>query len=368
MHIAWLGKRTPFCGNVTYSRNITEALRDRGHCLTFLRFDRSGKHSSDETDILLPYWHKSQIYTVPDPRAIAKLTRTLAQVKPDLVHASLTLSLLDYYLPEICYALDLPLVATFHPPFDRQIRTLKSNTQLLTYRLYAPFLARYDGTIVFSQAQRDLFMHLQVPEEKLAVIPNGVDVERYCPGKSEFKSYLQARRLFVYQGRIAEEKNLEALLEAWKRCNFAPSSKLVMVGDGPLRKGLSHHYGEEIGVIWLGFVPDEDKRIDILRAADGFILPSLVEGLSISLLEAMACGVACIATDAGADGEVISGAGVTLNTQHVMSQLQALLPLFHENPELTAALGEKARQRVIDRYTLCDNITQLEAFYQKVIP
>jgi glycosyltransferase involved in cell wall biosynthesis len=142
----------------------------------------------------------------------------------------------------------------------------------------------------------------------------------------------------------------------------------VIVGNGSLWASLMPFYGEEHGIIWLGFVADEQRRIDILRAADVFILPSLLEGLSLSLLEAMACGVACVATDAGADGEVLeNGAGVVLNTHRVTSQLHTLLPQFRDHPEWTALLGQKARARVLERYTLSDNITQLEALYAEVL-
>ena len=165
----------------------------------------------------------------------------------------------------------------------------------------------------------------------------------------------------MYQGRIATEKNVEALLKAWKYSAMGEDAKLLIVGDGHLRASLQPHYGKEHNIIWFGFVAEEERRIDILRAADVFILPSLVEGLSISLLEAMACGVACIATDAGADGEVLeNGAGVVLDTQGVTTQLKTLFPLFRDRPEIAMILGQEARQRVLERYTLSQNITRLE--------
>ena len=127
-------------------------------------------------------------------------------------------------------------------------------------------------------------------------------------------------------------------------------------------------YGEEYNIIWLGFIADEQRRIEILQAADVFILPSLLEGLSLSLLEAMSCGVACVATDAGADGEVLeNGAGVILNTHGVTTQLRTLLPQFRDHPEWTTLLGQKARARVLERYTLSRNITQLEKLYAEVL-
>lgn len=371
MHIAWLGKKSPFCGNVTYGREVTNSLLDRGHRVSFLHFaqeESSSENWPDCAEVVLPFLYKSQVYTIPTPRSSKVLMKALKELKPDLVHASLTLSPLDFRLPEICEELNIPVVATFHPPFDSKIRNFSSSTQFLTYQLYAPFLSHYDRVIVFSRLQQNLLIKLGVNPQKLAVIPNGVDIEKYSPGCSNIKEKFQAKRLFVYLGRIATEKNIESLLKAWKTSEIGKDSKLLIVGDGPLASSLEPFYGEEWGINWLGFVADEQKRIDILRAADVFILPSLVEGLSLSLLEAMACGVACIATDAGADGEVLEyGAGVVLNTQGVTSQLQPLLRLFRDSPEITTLLGKKARERVLERYTLSSNISQLEQLYADLL-
>ena len=371
MHIAWLGKKSPFCGNVTYSREITNGLLDREHHVSFLHFAQEPidlENWPNCPEVFLPFIYKSQIYTIPTLKSSKILARSLQRLQPDLVHASLTLSPLDFRLPEICEELNLPLIATFHPPFDSKIRNLKSSTQYLTYQLYAPFLANYHRTIVFSEIQRDLLIKLGVPAEKVVVIPNGVDERKYSPGYSNLKYQLQTKRLFIYQGRISTEKNVEALLKAWKHSNLGNDCKLLMVGDGPLRNSLQPHYGKEHNIIWFGFVSEEERRIDILRAADVFILPSLVEGLSISLLEGMACEVACIATDAGADGEVLNdGAGVVLDTQDVTTQLKTLLPLFRDHPEITRLLGQKARQRVLDRYTLGQNLNRLEKLYAEVL-
>ncbi len=387
MHIAWLGKKSPFCGNVTYSREVTNALLDRGYEVSFLHFAQESAEPRNvipslnsgqafgktpqwpiASEVSLPCLYKSTIYTIPTLKSSKVLTRALRELKPDLVHASLTLSPLDFVLPEICAELGISLVSTFHPPFERKPRTLTSSTQHLTYQLYAPFLANYDRTIVFSDIQRDVLVKLNVPPERVAVIPNGVDVQKYSPGYSAVKDEFQAERLFIYQGRIALEKNVEALLKAWKQSNLGPKCKLLIMGDGPLATSLQVSYNLEHNIIWLGYVADEQRRIEILRGCDVFILPSLVEGLSLSLLEAMACGLACIATDVGADAEAIAdGAGVILSTQGVTTQLKALLPLFKDQPELAQLMGQKARQRVVERYTLSRNITQLEQLYEQVL-
>ncbi len=206
------------------------------------------------------------------------------------------------------------------------------------------------------------------PADRVAVIPNGVDTEKYSPGRSGLKAELNADRIFIYQGRISPEKNVESLLKAWKQSEMGDRTKLIIVGNhGSLANSLMPFYGPEHGIIWMGFIADENRRIEILRGCDVFVLPSLVEGLSLSLLEAMACGLACVATDAGADGEVLEReAGVILQTHSVATQLKTLLPQLRDHIGWTDLLGQNARVRAKQRYTLTRNISQLEALYSEV--
>ena len=380
-HIAWLGKKSPFCGNVTYGLTTTEALRLRGHEISFIHFDTPvGSIATDAgtgggPEVALPYLVKSQVYTIPSPGAQRELRESLERLRPDLVHASLTLSPLDFRLPDLCQQLGLPLVATFHPPFDAALRNLSSGTQQLTYQLYAPSLARYDRVVVFSDLQADVLMRLGVPANRLAVIPNGVDPQQWAPATEapspaliELRQRFNGERVFLYMGRIATEKNVEALLRAWRLVQPAGCT-LVVVGDGPVRQSLMQTYGPEFKVHWWGHEPDQAKRLALLQLAEVFLLPSLVEGLSLALLEAMASGTACVATDAGADGEVLEGgAGIVISTQGVTTQLRTLLPVLRDQPVLTAELGRRARARALERYTLARNIDQLEQLYADLVP
>ena len=381
VQIAWLGKKSPFCGNVSYGLSTTEALRNRGHQTHFIHFDNPRDPESHATsllandpDVSLPYLVKSQVYTIPSPRAQRELRESLERLKPDIVHASLTLSPLDFRLPDLCQQLGVPLVATFHPPFDAGLRNITAGTQQLTYQLYAPALARYDKVIVFSQLQADVLERLGVPAERLVVIPNGVDINRWSPAVAHCPSpkleavrdRLGPKRIFLYMGRLATEKNVEALLQAWRRVD-PRDSRLVVVGDGPLRSSLMNQFNLP-SLYWWGYEPDQATRIALMQCAEVFVLPSLVEGLSLALLEAMACGTACVATDAGADGEVLNGgAGIVMSTQGVTSQLRTLLPVLLDQPVLTAELARKARERALERYTIDRNIDAIETLYSTLL-
>ncbi len=389
MHIAWLGKKSPFCGNVTYGLSTTEALRKRGHAVSFIHFHTptpslgrpeaasieltARGESMENPEVALPYLVKSQVYTIPSPGAQRELRESLERLRPDVVHASLTLSPLDFRLPDLCQQLELPLVATFHPPFDAGLRNLTAGTQQLTYQLYAPSLAKFDRVIVFSDLQADVLVRLGVRRERLAVIPNGVDTDNWTPASQGAESDLAplrlrvgGRRVFLYMGRVATEKNVEALLKAWRLVR-PRGCVLVIVGDGPLRSSLQT--SSESDVIWWGYEPSRARRVALLQLAEVFLLPSLVEGLSLALLEAMACGTACVATDAGADGEVLEGgAGIVISTQGVTTQLRTLLPVLRDQPVLSSELGRRARERVLERYTLTGNIDALERLYEELSP
>ena len=381
VHIAWLGKKSPFCGNVTYGNLVTDNLKKRGYKVSFIHFDNPARKNKEDTfflandpEVSLPYLIKSQVYTIPSPRAEKQLKDSLERLKPDIVHASLTLSPLDFRLPELCNQLKVPLVATFHPAFDSKIRNLTASTQQLTYQLYAPSLSKFDKIIVFSTAQRELLEKLGVDKQKQVVIPNGVNQDIWKPSETTntkhqlIKTKIGNERIFLFMGRIASEKNLEALLKAWRQSKTI-NCKLLIVGDGPMKPTLENNFydPEKDNLYWWGEESDLDTRVAIMQIAEAFFLPSLVEGLSLSLLEAMSTGTACIATDAGADGEVLeNGAGIIISTDNVTTQLRTIIPILFNHPSITKDLGEKARERVLERYTINKNIDELEAVYKEL--
>ena len=381
VHIAWLGKKSPFCGNVTYGNVTTKELKARGNKISFIHFDNPSISNSakplflaNDPEVSLPYLIKSQVYTIPSPRAEKELRLSLEKLKPEIVHASLTLSPLDFRLPELCNQINIPLVGTFHPAFDSNNRNLTASAQQLTYQLYAPSLAKFNKIIVFSEPQKNVLAKLGVPIEKQIIIPNGVDENIWHPFRQRNKKYDQVKkklgngRIFLYMGRIANEKNVEALLRSWRLVN-SKDCKLVIVGDGPMKPILENSFSN-LGndkVIWWGAELDLEKRVAIMQIAEVFFLPSLVEGLSLSLLEAMSTGTACVATDAGADGEVLNnGAGIVLSTDNVMAQLKTIIPIMVEHPSFTRDLGGKARNRVLERYTISKNINLLEKVYMNL--
>jgi glycosyltransferase involved in cell wall biosynthesis len=370
LRIAWLGHTSPALGGgmATYSREVVARLRQRGHRVTFFQHDlppreEAPRAEADEAVLLesLPVGHRLVLSSLGARR---KLRERLERGDFDVVHASFWFSSLDFDLPDACRRAGVPLVVTFHVAFDNRPSVWSSLTSA-TYRLYAPTLAASDRVIVFGASQRDVLVELGVPAETLRILPNGVDVEVYSPGPSDWKERLGASLLFVYMGRVDSEKNVDVLLRAFLDSEPDSGVSLVVMGGGGERKRLQRQYRDP-RVVFTGHVPDPASRIALLRGADAFFLPSSVEGLSLSMLEAMACGAATVATDVGVDGDALRGAGIVLDPRGLDDQLRLALRELMEMPWLAAPLGRLARERVVERYSLERNVDALVDIYREL--
>jgi glycosyltransferase involved in cell wall biosynthesis len=188
-----------------------------------------------------------------------------------------------------------------------------------------------------------------------------VDVERFTPvslaERRELRRnlHLPDAPLIMFVGRLTVAKGLDILLNAWAQRDAAlADARLVLVGDGELRERLkqqAHSLGLDRSVIFTGSTTDTAQY---LRAADAFVLPSRTEGMPVALLEAMACGLPCIATRVGGSAELIDDGqnGRLIAPEDVAALVQAL-------PEALSmpAWGERARQRIVERYAM-DAIAQ----------
>lgn len=360
MRVAWLGHRssTGADGLITYSRQIAGGLEQRGVEVLFLHHARE---LVDEASIALESLRLSHRLVIARPGSRRRLAELLTRHEIDLVHVSLSFSSLDFNLPRLCHRLGIPIVATFHVPFDTRLSVWRGISSAV-YRLYSPALAECDAVIIFSQAQKDILASLGVPPAVIHVLPNGVDIDRYSPGRSQALETFGCRRLFSYVGRLDPEKNVDVLLSAFLDADPPPDHRLVVVGGGVERKKLERRFRDS-RIRFTGVVTEERARIDLLRGSDAFFLPSSVEGLSLAMLEAMACGVTTVATDVGSDGEALRGAGIVIDPNHLEAELRTVIRMLLELPDLTSQLSALARRRAVERYSLADNLEGLLRLY-----
>jgi len=367
LKIAWFGHQSRGRGDglVTYSLELTEGLRHRGAEVFFFYHGIDDERSDDPRSIRIGSFNIGNHAIISSPGATRLIDATLRQERIEIAHASLSFSLLDFSLPDLCHDAGIPIAATVHFPYDKRWRLWSSGSRAV-YLLWSGPLARYDAVIVFSEGQKELLVGYGVPPEKLRVIPNGVDVDKWCPGPSDYKDEIGAEILVVYMGRVDPEKNVGELLEAFTSLNLPPTYKAVVVGDGIDRERLQDQYRDDRRVLFTGLIRDATTRVRILRAADIFVLPSDVEGLSLAMLEAMACGIPTIATDVGSDGEALAGAGIVIDPRELRPQLALALQCLIDYPEFRELLSQRARQRVLERYSLEANIDRVMDLYREL--
>jgi glycosyltransferase involved in cell wall biosynthesis len=345
---------------------MTAGLRERGAEVTFFYHGPDEQQSDDPGAIRIGSFNLLDRATISYPGASRIIEEALRERRIDIAHASLSFSLLDFSLPDVTHAQGVPIVATLHFPYDRRLTFWGGSSRAL-YLIYSVPLSKYDAIIIFSQGQGEMLARFGVPREKIHVIPNGVDVNRYRPAPSTYKQEIGADLLIVYCGRVDPEKNVDTLIKVFRDLDPPADHKLVIVGGGIEQERLAERYAGDDRIIFTGFIRDEDARIRILRAADIFVLPSDIEGLSLAMLEAMACGVATVATDVGSDGEALAGAGILLDPRELHPQLSLALDLLIRYPAFRQELAQKARQRAVEKYSLDKNIDQVVALYRDLI-
>jgi glycosyltransferase involved in cell wall biosynthesis len=211
--------------------------------------------------------------------------------------------------------------------------------------------------------------------ENIISIPNSVDQKRYRPEKKQ--DGLEMRRV-CYVGRLAEEKGLFCLVDAMKKVRDEIGGvTLAIVGDGPLRNDLARRT-DRLGLQEVICFNGNGEALPHYRASDLFVLPSLSEGLSLALLEAMACGLPVIATKVEGNREVldphnsasavptsgyrIGEYGILFNPGDVEGLAGAIQRLLTDYG-LAHQLKERARRRVEENYALDKIINDYQSLY-----
>ncbi len=211
---------------------------------------------------------------------------------------------------------------------------------------------------------------------KLRLFRNGVDTGRYTPllynEKINAKTALglDNSAVFLFVGRLSPEKRVKEFLEAWAEVfsdeAAPPKARLLIVGGGPEEGPLK----KAVEVLNLsGSVTLAGPKGDLLpyyRAADVFILPSISEGLSNSMLEAMACGVAVMASRVGgAKDAVVPGVSGCLFDPLNKAELKECLKRHLADHSLAVKMGEQARKTAVEKYSMARVADELMEIYSE---
>ena len=366
MRVAWFGHAggRRLDGLTDYSAQTVGALVAAGCEVRFFHHDLDGDRTPVPDSLALE-GVRFKTVTLPAPRTLNRIERALAEFRPDVVHCSLSVSLLDGAVARVARGLGAASVVTCHLPYAPE-QSARGRVMRGLYQYHGPRLREYDRCIALCDEQRDLLVRAGLDPERIVVMPNAVDTRRFSPGPSPLRESLGAELLVAYLGRLDPEKRVEELVRSFLARHWPDDHLLVMAGGGSQERRLRRLAEDAPQVRVLGMVSDE-YRLELLRAADIFVLPSTAEGLSKSLLEAMAAGCAVIATGAGEHGRVLDGAGVVIPVYPLEPALGEALERLRGEPETRRRLGEAARRRAVEGHSLDHYMDDLLRLYAATV-
>jgi len=237
-----------------------------------------------------------------------------------------------------------------------------------------------DAFVAMSHLIRAEMLAAGVPEERVFLIPHGVDLQRFAPASPGERAALRARLgwpaealVVTYTGRLLRGKGLDVVVDAFTRlAPDAPAARLVLVGSG---QGQALSVEEELvarveaaglrnRVTFTGRVTAVE---DYLRASDVFVFPSRFEALGISLVEAAACGLPAVASRTGGIVDVVlEGATGHLVSPGDASALAEALRALLGDARMREEMGRRARARAERRFDAEDSLERYRAVFAEV--
>jgi sugar transferase (PEP-CTERM/EpsH1 system associated) len=302
-----------------------------------------------------------------------ELFRLCRRLKPAIVHTR-NLSGLDALMPARLAGVPHCL----HGEHGWDVHDLEGRhwRPMILRRLHAPLIERY--ITVSKDLQRYLIARAGVNPARITQIYNGVDTERFQPGPARVREWLPPEfrdaglTLLGTVGRIQPVKDQATLLHAFarvvaQRADLRYGLRLLIVGDGPLLNELKA-LAAALHIADITFFPGAMGDVtQALRALDVYVLPSLNEGISNTILEAMACGLPVVATGVGGNLELVEdGVCGRFFTPRDVSGLRDLLLQYALDVPLREAHSRAARHIALERYNLATMVARYTDTYDQL--
>ena len=241
-------------------------------------------------------------------------------------------------------------------------------------RLHSPLVDRY--LTVSKHLERYLIDTIGIAPERITQIYNGVDTDRFAPPAARLDGVLPAEFagpgsvVIGTVGRIQPVKDQATLVRAFAGLARMPERgnlRLAIIGAGPLFDEL-RRLVDSLGIAGKAWLPGAVTNVpEVLRALDVFVLPSLAEGISNTILEAMATGLPIVATAVGGNVELVEeGRTGRFFEPGDAAALARLIAGYAADPVLRVAHARTARKVAVERFTLDTMVAQYQATYDRL--
>lgn len=291
-------------------------------------------------------------------QALIQFIFTVSQV--DLVHINMASDVSLYRkIPFICLTKLFGKKLVIHQHGGNIKQFYYSDCSPKRRKFIQKILKKADAFIVVASYLKDIFKDI-VEEEKIIVLPNAIEIPENIQ-----KEYTEQNLLFL--GRLCKEKGIHELLDAVKelKCDF-PNLHLYLGGvwvEEELERKARQY---EDYVHYLGWV-DAEQKDKYLKTCNIFVLPTYFEGLPMSLLEGMAYGCACVASEVGGIPQVMTNGkdGILIPAKDRIA-LKNAISMMLEDSSLQKELGNNARKTVEEYYDINKSVQKLVVIYNEI--
>ncbi|MFT5883893.1 MAG: N-acetyl-alpha-D-glucosaminyl L-malate synthase BshA [Arcticibacterium sp.] len=361
-----------FGGSGVIATELGKQLAQNGHQVHFMTYTQPIRLDFFNENL---FYHEVNISNYPlfeyppyESALASKMVDVVRHEKLDVLHVHYAIphATSAFLAKEILktHGIHIPVVTTLH---GTDITVVGRDA---TYKPMVTFsINKSDGVTAVSESlRRETFEAFEINNE-IEVIPNFVDMERFHKQKKEhFKKIIcpDGEKLIVHISNFRPVKRIADIIHAFGKIKQTVASKLLLIGDGPERVQMEKLCRDLELCDDIRFIGKLDAIEEVLSVADLFFMPSEKESFGLAALEAMACEVPIITSNAGGLPEVnIQGeTGFMSNIGDIDDMVKnALFILKDENlPGFKSRALKKAKE-----FDIKNVVPQYEAFYQKVI-
>ena len=284
-----------------------------------------------------------------------KLFKLFREEQPDIIHAHHVTQLVRIYWPARLAGVK-KIILTEHASYSFFVKKK-------LYILAKIFAKRADRVTTVYKGLEELFIkEFNVNPKKVITIPNGVDVNKY---QSKVTHVAGEILKIACVGRLVEAKDHTNLIHAVRNVvdSGITNIHVNIIGDGPLRDQIISLIEENNLNKYISMLGNRTDIAKLLNMQDILILPSKREGFPMVILEAMSCGLPCIATRVGGVPDVINPSnGWLVNKEDALALAGAIVNAYHHRANLPQ-MGKHARETIINSYAIKDVLKMYEAIF-----
>lgn len=303
---------------------------------------------------------------VPDIRAIWKLAWLLKKHRTCILHS---------HLFHANFLARITRIIKPVPVLLSSIHTTKEGGrwQDIIYRLTDPLCNL--TTNVSQDAVDNYLKRGAVPHNKILLVRNFVDTQKFCPDKyveKKIRNELDIEDHFCWLsvGYFGKQKDYPNLLQAFVHVlQNNPRTLLLICGTGPLKKqmeDLVFRLNLSRNVRFLGLRRDVEN---IMNAADAYVMSSVREGMPIVLLEASSVGLPIVATDVGGNREIIKtgSSGFLVPAQQHLNLANAMIQMMQLDSSTRKMMGDYSRKNIVNHFSIQTGVKRWENLYRKML-